>query len=259
MVLGAPAVEDASRRGHGVKGRAVLLAIALVVTAAARPSGPSPADSRPPIDPYLQARDRGLTGVVTGEAFAESTSPSGAATPYGDVSVMLLPALPDFEAELDRIRAGLRENARAYLAAAERLRTAREDLERDLAFSGGGELVLGEVTDASGRFRFAGVPTGAWTLLAWRDEPHSQSARHAPARQHGAGAFVGLTETTGFTTVSLWRATVDVRPGEQTTVRLHDRNIWLTVVREDKRTLEPPKKTTGGTGSKRRQSITGTR
>lgn len=239
-----------------MKRRVVLLAMALVVAVTARPSGPSPADSRPPIDPYLQARDRGLTGVVTGEAFAESTSPSGAATPYGDVSVMLLPALPDFEAELDRIRAGLRDNARAYLAAAERLRAAREGLERDLAFSGGGELVLGEVTDGGGRFRFADVPTGAWTLLAWRDEPHPQSGRPVPARE--LGAFVGVTQTTGFTAVALWRFAIEVRPGEQATIRLNDRNVWLTVVREDRRTLEPPKKATDGTGkgSKRRQGTT---
>ncbi|HTK92033.1 MAG TPA: hypothetical protein VL948_17505 [Verrucomicrobiae bacterium] len=228
-----------------------LAVIALTLVVASAPVL-APADSRPPIDTYLQARDRGLTGMVTGEAFAEATQPSGPPTPYGDVSVMLLPALPDFGAELNRIHAGLRDDARAYLSAAERLRTAREGLERDLAFAGGGELVLGEVTDAGGRFRFAGVPTGAWTLLAWREEPHAQSARHAPSRQ--LGAFVGVTQPAGFTTVAVWRVAVDVRPGEQATIRLNDRNIWLTVVREDKRTLEPKK--TDGTGSKRRQGTT---
>jgi hypothetical protein len=54
--------------------------------------------------------------------------------------------------------------------------------------------------------------------------------------------------------VAVWRVAVDVRPGEQATIRLNDRNIWLTVVREDKRTLEPKK--TDGTGSKRRQGTT---
>ena len=227
--------------------------LALAVMVASVPAS-VPADARPPIDTYLQARDRGLTGVVTGEAFAESAQPSGPATPFSDVSVMLLPAVPDFDAELDRIRAGVRDNARAYLAAAERLRAAREGLERDLAFSGGGELVLGEVTDAGGRFRFAGVPTGSWVLLAWRDEPHPQSARRVPTREQGA--FVGVTQTTGFTAVSVWRIPIDVRPGEQATIRLNDRNIWLTVVREDKRTVEPPKKSTEGSGSKRRQGTT---
>jgi len=227
--------------------RAVALLLAVVV--ASLPA-PGPADTRPPIDGYLQARDHGLTGVVTGEAFADPTQPSGPTTPYGDVSVMLLPAVPDFEAELDQIRAGLRENERAYLGAAERLRESREGLERNLAFSGGGELVLGEVTDAGGRFRFAGVPTGAWILLAWRDDPHPQAARRARAK--GIGDFVGLTQTRGFTAVTLWRLPIDVRPGEQATVRLNDRNVWLTLVREDKRTLEP-KNPTEATGSKRRQ------
>jgi len=226
------------------------LAVALTLTLLAAAAAAT-ADTRPPIDAYLQARDRGLTGVVTGEAFGDPTQASAPATPYVDVSVMLLPAVPDFEAELDRIRAGLRENARAFLAAAERLRAAREGLERDLAFSGGGELVLGEVTDASGRFRFAGVPTGAWILLAWRDDPHAQSARRIPPRD--LGAFVGNTQTTSYSAVTLWRFAIDVRPGEQAAVRLNDRNVWLTVVREDKRTVEPPKKSTDGTNSKRRQ------
>jgi len=227
--------------------RAVAFVLAVVVASV---PALGPADTRPPIDGYLQALDHGLTGVVTGEAFADPTQASGAPTPYSDVSVMLLPAVPDFEAELDRIRAGLRESERAYLGAAERLRDAREGLERELAFSGGGELVLGEVTDAGGRFRFSGVPTGAWILLAWRDDPHSQSPRRARAK--GLGDFVGVTQTTGFTTVTLWRLAVDVRPGEQAAVRLNDRNVWLTVVREDKKTLEP-KSVTEGTGAKRRQ------
>lgn len=227
--------------------RALLLALVVMVA-----SVPAlvPADTRPPIDTYLQARDHGLTGVVTGEAFAEPTQPSRPPTPFSDVSVMLLPAVPDFEAELDQIRAGLREDARAYVAAAERLRAAREGLERDLAFSGGGELVLGEVTDASGRFRFGNVPTGGWILLAWRDEPHAKSARRIRAK--GIGDFVGVTQMTGFTVVTLWRFAIDVRPGEQAAVRLNDRNVWLTVIREDRRTLEPTN-VTDGTGSKRRQ------
>ena len=57
---------------------------------------------------------------------------------------------------------------------------------------------------------------------------------------------------TGFSVVTVWRVAIDVRPGEQAAVRLNDRNVWLTVVREDKKTLEP-KSVTEGTGAKRRQ------
>jgi hypothetical protein len=38
-------------------------------------------------------------------------------------------------------------------------------------------------------------------------------------------------------------------------VRLHDRNVWLTAIREDKRTPSAPGPGEGG-GSKRRQGTT---
>ena len=86
-------------------------------------------------------------------------------------------------------------------------------------------------------------------MLAWRDEPHAKSPRRARAK--GLGDFVGVTQMTGFSVVTVWRVAVDVRPGEQAAVRLNDRNIWLTVIREDKRTLDPTN-VTGGQGSKHR-------
>jgi hypothetical protein len=214
---------------------------------------PARADAPVPIAPYLRARDEGRTGTITGEAFAEPTRPGGPPAPYADVSVRLLPSAPDFEAELDRVRAELRESARAYLAALERLRGARERLERELIFSGGGELVRREVSDAGGRFRFANVPAGAWTLIAWRDVPHAVSPRLVPGRD--VGAFVGNSEMMGRASVEHWRVAVEVRPGESAVVRLHDRNVWLTAVREDKRTPKAPGPGEGG-GSKRRQDTT---
>jgi hypothetical protein len=230
------------------RGGALVLGL-LVVTALAS----ARADAPLPIAPYLRARDEGRTGTVTGEAFAEPTRVGSAPAPYADVSVMLLPSVPDFEAELDRVRAGIRESARAYLASLERVRSARERIERELIFSGGGELVRGEVSDAGGRFRFANVPAGAWTLLAWRDVPHAVSPRPVPGRD--VDAFAGNSETKSYAAVEHWRVAVEVRPGESTVVRLHDRNVWLTAVREDKRTPRAPGFDEGG-GSKRRQGTT---
>ncbi len=178
-----------SRRAAGL---AACFILGVVLTAAA-------GESTIALAPYLRARDEGRTDAVTGDAFAESRRPTGAPTAYGDVSVLLLPYSSDFEAELDRIRAGLRESSLAYVEAAARFRVARKTYEHELLFAGGGELIRGEVTDAGGRFRFAGVPAGSWLMLAWREIPHGASARRIPGREQGA--FVGNVERLGYVAV----------------------------------------------------------
>jgi hypothetical protein len=215
----------------------------------------SAGDTTTVLAPYLRAREEGRTDAVSGEAFAEPRSPTGPPTPYGEVSVLLLPYSFAFEAELDRIRGGLRESSLAYVEAAGRLRAAREAYEHELLFAGGGELIRGEVSDAGGRFRFAEVPAGSWLILAWREIPHGASARRIPGRDQGA--FVGNVERLGYVAVEYWRQRVEVRPGEASQVRLHDRNIWATLVREEQRT--PDRQTTPGDvggGAKRRQGTT---
>ena len=203
------------------------------------------------IAPYLRARDEGRTGVVTGEAFADPTRASASPAPRPDVSVMLLPMAPDLDAELSRIRSGLRDSERAYLTAAARLRSARQGYERDLAYAGGGELTRGDVTDASGRFRFTGVPAGQWLLIAWRDVPHAVAGRNLPTR--ALGGFVGNTQIRGHVALEYWRLAVDVRSGATTELRLHDRNVWVTVIQEDTITPSSRAETVeGGMGSKRR-------
>jgi hypothetical protein len=228
---------------------AAALALALVaVSAQAAGAG----DTATALATYLRARDEGRIGVVTGEAFAEPTRPTGAPTAYPAVSVMLVPSDPGLEAELDRIRGALRETPGTYFGSAEQLRAAREAYERELVFAGGGELLRGEVSDAAGHFRFADVPAGNWLLLAWREVPHAVSTRRAPGRQ--AEGFVGNTETKGYGALELWRQAVEVRPGESVGVRLHDRNIWVTVVREDRYLRTPVERPPKGAG--RRQGTT---
>jgi hypothetical protein len=204
------------------------------------------------IAPYLQARDQGRMGVVTGDAFAEPTRPTGSPTPYPEVSVMLVPSDPGLESDLDRIRGAIRESPGAYFAAADQLRAAREAYERELVFAGGGELLRGEVSDAGGRFRFTNVPAGSWLLVAWREVPHAVSTRRLPPR--ATEGFVGNTETKGYAAVELWRQAVEVRPGESTGVRLHDRNVWVTVVREHRHL--PGRTPADGPGSIRRRQGT---
>ncbi len=228
---------------------AALAFVLVAVTALSAGAG----DTAAAITPYLQARDEGRIGAVTGEAFAEPTRPTGPPTPYPGVSVMLIPSDPGLEAELDRLRGAIRESPRAYLTSAEQLRAVREAYERDVTFSGGGELLRGEVSDTAGRFRFAEVPAGRWLLLAWREVPHAVSTRRVPPRD--LGSFLGNTETKGYGAVEIWRLAVEVRPRESTTIRLHDRNVWVTVVRED-RHLPAGTPTEGAGTLKRRQGTT---
>lgn len=230
---------------------AALTAGLILVVAMAASAG----DATTALAPYLRARDEGRTDAVTGDASAESRRPTGSPAPYGDVSVLLLPYSADFESELDRIRAGLRESSLAYVEAAGRLRVARKAYEHELLFAGGGELIRGEVSDAAGRFRFAAVPAGSWLMLAWREIPHGAAPRRIPGRDQGA--FVGNVERMGYVAVEYWRQRVEVRPGEASTVKLHDRNIWATLVREEHHV--PDRRTTPGDvggGAKRRQGTT---
>lgn len=193
--------------------------------------GAAAGDTIPMLAPYLRARDEGRTDAISGEAFAEARSATGSPSPYGDVSVLLLPYASHFEAELDRIRLGLRHSSLAYVEASGQLRAARSAYEHELLFAGGGELIRGEVSDARGHFRFAQVPAGSWLILAWREIPYGTSARRIPDREQGA--FVGNVERMGYVTVEYWRQRLEVRPGETIKVRLHDRNIWATLVREE--------------------------
>ena len=124
--------------------------------------------------PLLAARERGAYGSVDGRAYAEGQRGGAEPTPYPAVSVLLLPRSEEFEAEMEGIKASHRDSTDAYLEAEPRLSAARVAYERSIIDAGGGQLLLGESSDAAGAFRFARVPEGAWTLLAWREMPHAK-------------------------------------------------------------------------------------
>jgi len=186
--------------------------------------------------PLQSARERGAFGSVDGRAYAEAQRGGGEPTPYPNVSVLLMPRSAQFDSELDGIKASYRDSIDTLLEAEPKLRTARVAFERALIEAGGGQLLLGESSNATGEFRFPRVPEGEWTLLAWREMPHSK----APTVPRGADArrYKGRPQIFGYTTVIFWRLPVDVKAGEAMSVRLHDRNQWLTAAREDRRIPE---------------------
>jgi hypothetical protein len=187
--------------------------------------------------PLLAAQDRGAFGSVDGRAYAEPQRGGGEPSPYPAVSIMLMPRSTAFDSELDGIKASYRDSLDALLEAEPKLRTARVAFERALIEAGGGQLLLGESSSATGEFRFPRVPEGAWTLLAWREIPHAK----APTALKGNDArrYKERPQVFGYTTVIFWRMPVEVKAGESMTVRLHDRNQWLTAAREDRRIPDP--------------------
>jgi len=183
--------------------------------------------------PLLAARERGALGSVDGRAYAEGRRGGAEATPYASVSVLLLPRSADFEAELEAIKAHSRDSPDAYIEAEPKVGAARLAFERALIDTGAGQLIFGGSSDGAGAFRFQRVPEGAWMLLAWRETPH---ARRPPApKRSEAERYKTRPQVFGQTTVIYWWRPVTVKAGEEVVVRLHDRNEWLTGVREDRR------------------------
>jgi hypothetical protein len=195
------------------------------------------ADVAPLVAPLLAARDRGEFGSIAGRAYAEGRIGGAEPTPYAQVSVLLLPRSADFEAELEAIKARYRDSPDAFIEAEPKVRAARLAFERTLIDQGGGQLILGESSDGTGVFRFSHVPEGQWTLLAWRETPH---AKKPVAIKRKDAQHYQTPQVVGSTTVVYWRMPVTVKAGEDVAVKLHDRNEWLTGVREDRRIPGPP-------------------
>jgi hypothetical protein len=185
------------------------------------------------IAPLQAARERGSIGSVGGRAYTEGRRGGAEATPYASVSVLLLPRSAEFEAQLEAIKMHSRDSPDAFIEAEPKVSAVRLAFERALIDSGAGQLILGEASDGDGAFRFKRVPEGAWTLLAWRETPH---AKRPPAlKRSEAQRYRTRPQVFGQTTVVFWWMPVTVKAGEEATVRLHDRNEWLTGVREDRR------------------------
>lgn len=187
--------------------------------------------------PLQSARERGAFGNVAGRAYTEGQRGGAEPTPSPSVSVLLLPRSAEFDADLDAIKARYRDSPDAFLQAEPKLGAVRQAFERAIIDSGSGYLLLGESSDTAGTFRFASVPEGAWTLLAWQETPHPQRPKQLKPRE--ALRYKEHPQVFGYTTVVFWRLPVDVKAGEDVAVRLHDRNQWLTGIREDRQIPDP--------------------
>jgi hypothetical protein len=201
----------------------VLLLSALTVFAA---------DIREMTASYLAARERGAVGAVAGRAYEEARRAGEEPRHYAGVSVLLLSRTESFERELAAIKAGRRDSPERFVEADPQIRSARTSLERALIEAGAGALLKGEMTDAGGVFRLPEVPEGAWILLAWQETACRQ--KKVPLSRSDATRYPNRAEIVGSFTVTYWLVPVEVKAGEETQVQLHDRNVWMTAIREDR-------------------------
>jgi hypothetical protein len=195
------------------------------------------------VAPLLSARGAGTLGTVAAKAFAEPTRASAAPAPQPAVSVTLLPYSPAFEAELDAVKAGLRDSLDGYVQAVARIEDARVDYERALLEAGAGELVRTQLTDGQGAAQVADLPAGDWLVLAWREGGHF--SKRFKLRDTEVSRFPNVSSNVTYSTVTYWRTRVTVRAGEAAEVTLSDRNVWLTAARQEGGTPVTPRRPQG--------------
>ena len=225
--------------GRGLSARSAASGVMLLLIGAT--SVASAGDVAALVTPLLAARDRGALGSIDGRAYAEGRRGVVEATPYASVPVLILPRSAEFEAQLEAIKAHSRDSLDAYIEAEPKVSAARQVFKRGPIDTGAGQLIFRESSDGAGAFRFQRVPEGAWTLLAWRETPHAKRPPRSQAERDRApqGAPSGLrADDRGLTTVVYWYRPVTVKTGEEAVVRLHDRNEWLTGIREEGRAAD---------------------
>jgi hypothetical protein len=232
-----------------LRARAGLIALALAGLLLS--PGPGPAadvDLTDLVGAYLKAGAEQAPGAVAARAYVEPTRPTAAPAPQPDVSVVLLPYSAAFEAELDAVKAGLRDSVDGYARAATRIEATRVDYERALLAAGGGALVRSEITDAQGGVRVGDVPAGEWLVLAWREGGHM--AKRFKLRDQDTKRYPHVPSSVTYSIVTYWRARVAVRPAETVEVAMSDRNAWMTAARQEAGSPAPPRP---GGGSRERR------
>jgi hypothetical protein len=201
------------------------------------------------VAPYLKARGDGTLGSVAAKAYAEPTRPSAGPAPQPSVSVTLVPYSATLEAELDAVKAGLRDSLDGYVQAVARIEGARVDYERALLEAGAGELVRTQLTDGQGAVQVGELPVGDWLVLAWREGGHF--SKRFRLRDTETSRFPNVSSNVTYSTVTYWRTRVTVRTGETAEVTMNDRNVWLTAARQEGGTPVTPRRPQGS-GKQRR-------
>jgi len=219
--------------------RTVRAALALAGLLVVGPGSAAEVDLTDLVSAYLKTGGERAPGVVAARALVEPLRPTAAASAQADVSLVLLPYSPRLEAQLDAVKAGLRDSVDSYVRAVTLIETTRVDYERALVDAGGAALVRTGITDARGQVRLSDLPAGEWLLLAWRDSGHV-SKRHK-LREADARRYPNVPPSVTYSIVTYWRSRVVVRPAATVEVAMTDRNAWMTAPRHE---TGPPARST---------------
>ena len=233
-----------------MRARAGLVTLALAGLLLSPGRGPAAeGDLADLVGAYLKTGAEQAPGAVAARAYVEPTRPTAAPAPQPDVSVVLLPYSAAFEAELDAVKAGLRDSVDAYARAVTRIETIRVDYERALLAAGGGALVRTEITDGQGGARVGDVPAGEWLVLAWREGGHT--AKRFKLREQDAKRYPDVPTNVTYSLVTYWRMRVAVKPAETVEIAMSDRNTWMTAARQEAGSPVPPRPPTSGSQKRR--------
>lgn len=228
--------------------------VALALAGLLLSPGPGPAadgELTSLVEAYLKSGSEQVPGVVAARAYLEPARPNAAEAPQPDVSLVLLPYSAALEAELDAVKAGLRDSTDAYIRAVGRIEAARVDYSRALVAAGGGTLVRTETTDARGAARVGDVPAGEWLVLAWREDGHT--SKRFKLRDQDAKRYPHVPSNVTYSLVTYWRMRVAVKPAETVEVVMSDRNSWMTGARHEAGSPVPPRHPAGGKDSQKKR------
>ena len=218
-------------------GRTVLVALATLIALGSAKAAVR--DLSALVEPYQKASSEQALGILAAKAYVEPSRGGAEPTPQAAVSLVLLPYSAAFEADLDAVKAGLRDSADSYIRAVGAIEAVRVDYEKGLVAAGAGELVRNEATDARGLAEVTGLPAGDWLLLAWREGGHQ--SKDLKVRDPDAKRYSDIPTTMTYSMVTYWRSRVTVRTGETVEVSLSDRNVWMTAPRQEGGPPKPPR------------------
>lgn len=236
MALDSPAVEDPALRSMSRLGSGIVRAILGLFLGGLILSGGEGAaqELAALLEPYRAASGREEVGTIRGMAFVEPHRPQGEASPLGGLTIVVFPPAPGLLSQLEGLKARVRDSAARYLGAAGDVRRIQEAYETALAQVGAADLVFTAATDQGGRFELKQIPAGEWVLLGRHEILHAMAPRKIPQQERAARLYVLEPPPRGYRAVTYWLLRLRVEAGAAIQVELHDRNLWLTAVAEEK-------------------------